>query len=78
MAQNIPSSSLNHGGGNVLAWAGMVASEADSLIIIENVTHYGSSKKKTNRNLLSENFILTADLQVNASNWGELHHSAKQ
>uniref|UniRef100_A0A3B1IQX0 Transposase Tc1-like domain-containing protein n=1 Tax=Astyanax mexicanus TaxID=7994 RepID=A0A3B1IQX0_ASTMX len=51
------SSSVKHGGGNVMAWACMAASGTGSIIFIDNVTDDGSSKinSEVYRQVLSAN-----------------------
>ncbi len=69
------SSSVKHGGGDVMAWASMASSGTGSLIFIDDVTHDGSSKmtSEVHRNILSA--ILK---RCNRTNWEILHHAARQ
>ena len=70
------SSSVKHGGGNVMASACMASSGTGSLIFIDDVTHDGSSKMNSEvyRNILSA--ILKR--RCNQTDREILHHAARQ
>ena len=63
------SSSVKHGGGNVMFWACMAASGTGSLICIDDVTHDGSSKMNSEvyRNILSANLKKNASKLIGRS-----------
>ena len=66
---NHTSSSVEHDGGSVMAWACMSASGVSFLIFIDYVTHNGSSRMNSVCQLIEK------CVQTNCE---ELHHAARQ